>query len=284
MTERKSHVELKKKASRLKLTFTRDHLEEMIQHAADTKMSPFEVLNYFLSRECEQRNANHYKQAMQVAHFPSVKTLEGFDFSKQPSINPGVIRELEKLEWIEAGENVALFGAPGVGKTHLAIAFGRLAVERGYSVRFYSAANLMALLEKASRDDTLDVKLKELSKASLLIVDEIGYLPYTPDVARLFFLLVARRYEKKSILITSNRPPSEWKLVFADATATTAILDRLLHHCTAMTIRGDSYRLLEQKRASLRLKQLLGENKDEDASPHEGKSDVPECNVSDTKH
>lgn len=280
MTERKSHVALKKKASRLKLAYTRDHLDDMIQQAVDAKMTPFEVLDFFFSKECTQRNANHYKQAMQVAHFPCVKTLEGFDFSKQPSIDPGVIRELEKLDWIDAGENVALFGAPGVGKTHLAIAFGRLAVERGYSVRFYSAANLMALLEKASRDGTLEVKLKELSKASLLIVDEIGYLPYTPEVARLFFLLVTRRYEKKSILITSNRPPSEWKLIFADATATTAILDRLLHHCTAMTIRGDSYRLLEQKRAALRLKQAIGE----DTDAVEEKADDSECNVSDTKH
>lgn len=194
---------------------------------------------------------------MQVAHFPYVRTLDGFDFTKQLSINPGVIRELEKLEWIGAGGNVALFGAPGVGKTHLAIDFGRLAVERGYSVRFYSAANLMAVLEKASREDSLEDKLKELAKPSLLIVDEIGYLPYTPDVARLFFLLVAKRYEKKSILITSNRPPSEWRLIFADATATTAVLARLMHHCTAMTIRGDSYRLLEQKRASLKLKKTL---------------------------
>ena len=280
MTERKSHVALKKKASRLKLAYTRDHLDDMIQQAVDAKMTPFEVLDFFFSKECTQRNANHYKQAMQVAHFPCVKTLEGFDFSKQPSIDPGVIRELEKLDWIDAGENVALFGAPGVGKTHLAIAFGRLAVERGYSVRFYSAANLMALLEKASRDGTLEVKLKELSKASLLIVDEIGYLPYTPEVARLFFLLVTRRYEKKSILITSNRPPSEWKLIFADATATTAILDRLLHHCTAMTIRGDSYRLLEQKRAALRLKQAIGE----DTDAVEEKADDSECDVSDTKH
>lgn len=279
MPERKSHVELKKKASRLKLPYTRDHLDEIIQQATDAQMTPCEVVNFVFSKECDQKNANHYKQAMQVAHFPCVKTLEGFDFSKQPSINPGVIRELEKLDWIDAGENVALFGAPGVGKTHLAIAFGRLAVEHGYSVRFYSAANLMALLEKASREGTLDTKLKELSKASLLIVDEIGYLPYTPDVARLFFLLVARRYEKKSILITSNRPPSEWKLIFADATATTAILDRLLHHCTAMTIRGDSYRLLEQKRASMRLKKAIGEST---ATP-EDKEDESECDVSKVK-
>ncbi len=276
MTERKSYAELKKKACRLKLPFIRDHLEEVIQQATQAQMTPCEVLDLAFSKECDQKNANHYKQAMQIAHFPCVKTLEGFDFSKQPSINPGVIRELEKLDWIDAGENVALFGAPGVGKTHLAIAFGRLAVEHGYSVRFFSAANLMALLEKASREGSLDEKIKELAKANLLIVDEIGYLPYTPDVARLFFLLVAKRYEKKSIMITSNRPPSEWKLIFADATATTAILDRLLHHCTAMTIRGDSYRLLEQKRASLRLKKAIGE----DTTMNDGKANDAEYDVS----
>ena len=191
-----------------------------------------------------------------AAHFPAVKTLDSFDFTKQPSINPGVIWELEKLEWLSAGENVTLFGPPGVGKTHLAIAFGRLAVERGFSVRFYTAANLLAQLEKAAREDMLEAKLKELTKPHLLIIDEIGYLPYTPEAARLFFLVVSRRYEKKSLMTTSNRPPSEWGLIFADSTTASAILDRLLHHCTALTILGESYRLLEQKKACLKFKQI----------------------------
>ncbi len=254
MTERKTNEAIRQKASRLRLTFVRDHVAEVLDIADKTKMTPREVIDYVFGKEIEQRDVNRYKQALMAAHFPAVKTLEDFDFSKQPSINPGVIRELKSLEWLEAGENVTLFGPPGVGKTHLALGLGRLAVEHGYTVRFYSAATLLGLLEKAVRDGTLEAKLKELSKPQLLIVDEIGYLPYTPEAARLFFLVVSRRYEKKSLITTSNRPPSEWGLIFADSTAATAILDRLLHHCTVLTIRGESYRLLEQKKAGLRLK------------------------------
>lgn len=254
MTERKTDEAIRQKASRLRLTFVRDHVTEVLDIADKTKMTPREVIDYVFGKEIEQRDVNRYKQALMAAHFPAVKTLEDFDFSKQPSINPGVIRELKSLEWLEAGENVTLFGPPGVGKTHLALGLGRLAVEHGYTVRFYSAATLLGLLEKAVRDGTLEAKLKELSKPQLLIVDEIGYLPYTPEAARLFFLVVSRRYEKKSLITTSNRPPSEWRLIFADSTAATAILDRLLHHCTVLTIRGESYRLLEQKKAGLRLK------------------------------
>lgn len=254
MTERKTDEAIRQKASRLRLTFVRDHVAEVLDIADKTKMTPREVIDYVFGKEIEQRDVNRYKQALMAAHFPAVKTLEDFDFSKQPSINPGVIRELKSLEWLEAGENVTLFGPPGVGKTHLALGLGRLAVEHGYTVRFYSAATLLGLLEKAVRDGTLEAKLKELSKPQLLIVDEIGYLPYTPEAARLFFLVVSRRYEKKSLITTSNRPPSEWGLIFADSTAATAILDRLLHHCTVLTIRGESYRLLEQKKAGLRLK------------------------------
>ena len=254
MTERKTNEAIRQKASRLRLTFVRDHVAEVLDIADKTKMTPREVIDYVFGKEIEQRDVNRYKQALMAAHFPAVKTLEDFDFSKQLSINTGVIRELKSLEWLEAGENVTLFGPPGVGKTHLALGLGRLAVEHGYTVRFYSAATLLGLLEKAVRDGTLEAKLKELSKPQLLIVDEIGYLPYTPEAARLFFLVVSRRYEKKSLITTSNRPPSEWGLIFADSTAATAILDRLLHHCTVLTIRGESYRLLEQKKAGLRLK------------------------------
>lgn len=254
MTERKTDEAIRQKASRLRLTFIRDHVAEVLDIADKTKMTPREVIDYVFGKEIEQRDVNRYKQALMAAHFPAVKTLEDFDFSKQPSINPGVIRELKSLEWLEAGENVTLFGPLGVGKTHLALGLGRLAVEHGCTVRFYYAATLLGLLEKAVRDGTLEAKLKELSKPQLLIVDEIGYLPYTPEAARLFFLVVSRRYEKKSLITTSNRPPSEWGLIFADSTAATAILDRLLHHCTVLTIRGESYRLLDQKKAGLRLK------------------------------
>ena len=251
MTERKTDTRLRAMANRLKLPFTRDHLEELLEAATTAKLTAREFLERVFSKEIEQRTANRFKQSLMAAHFPSVKTLDGFDLTLQPSIDPGVIRELNTLEWLEAGENVALFGPSGVGKTHLAIALGRLAVEKGYTARFYTAEQLLAILEKASKEDTLEAKLKELNKPHLLIIDEIGYLPYSPAAAHLLFRVVSRRYEKKSIITTSNRPPSEWGLIFADASASDAILDRLLHHCTAMTIRGDSYRLKEHRKAML---------------------------------
>ena len=162
--------------------------------------------------------------------------------SAQPSLDPGLIRERCKLEWIGTGESVLFLGPPGVGKTHLAIALGRLAVTHACSTLFISATSLINALERVRKEGAVNERLNILNKPRLLIIDELGYLPISAQTSHLFFQLICRRHENKSIVITSNRLASEWGMIFGDPTVATAILERLLHHCTVITIRGDSYR------------------------------------------
>ena len=189
--------------------------------------------------------------AMTIAHFPFVRTLEGFEFEAQPSIDPCKIRDLGTCRWVANGDNVVLLGPPGVGKTHLEVALGREAVARGYSAQFTTAMELIGALVKAQQQGTLEMRLAQYAKPKLLIIDELGYLPLEPAAGHLFFQLISRRYEQGSVLISSNRPVDEWDEVFGDQVVAAAILDRLLHHSHVVTIRGDSYRLREKRRSGL---------------------------------
>lgn len=229
-------------AGRLKLTYIKTHLSELMESATKGGMTPRETLDFVFNLETTQRNANRIRLAEMSAHFPFMVSMADFDMDFQPTLDRGLIRELCRMEWVPAGENVVFIGPSGVGKTHLSIALGRLALQKGHTVRFYTAQKLVELLEKALRSDTLETVIKEVNRVKLLIIDEVGYLPFKPVQGQLLLQLISLRYEKKSIVITSNRTPGEWGYVFGDSVAATAALDRLLHHCTPVLIKGNSYR------------------------------------------
>jgi DNA replication protein DnaC len=236
---------------RLQLPYLRETLTAILSQAAKEEWTYLEFLDQILRREVDAKQGKRVRMGMQIAHFPCVRTIEGFDFTFQPSADERLIRELSTGNFIAHGENVLIFGPPGVGKSHLAIGLGRKIVEQGHTVRFTTATALLATLGRAETEGGLFEKLTEYCKPRLLIVDELGYLPFERRAAHLFFQLVNRRYEKGSLLVTTNQRVSEWGIAFGDEVLATAILDRLLHHSHTLMITGESYRLREKRQSGL---------------------------------
>jgi DNA replication protein DnaC len=227
----------------LKMPRALEALDHTMQKLEQGKISGIEALDALLSEEYATRETRRIDVALKTAKLMPIKTLEGFDFSFQPSLDRERIAALAQLDFIRRAEVVHFLGPPGTGKSHLATALGVAAVKAGKQVYRATLAELIEALVKAEREGRLADKIRFYARPSLLIVDEIGYLPITQGGANLFFQLVNARYEKGAMILTSNRGFAEWGDVFGDPVVATALLDRLLHHAVVVQIEGASYRL-----------------------------------------
>jgi DNA replication protein DnaC len=241
----------------LKMKNTLEILDNYLERAVKDNLNVVEVLDHIFCEEASAKHRRAYDKQLQMSGFPIKKELEAFDFTFQPSIDKRQIDELATMRFLENAENIVFLGPPGVGKTHLACALGMAAARHRFSTYYINCHTLIEQLKKAHFENRLPDKLRTLGKYKLLIIDEIGYLPMDIQGANLFFQLIARRYEKVSTIFTSNKTFSQWNEVFADMTIASAILDRVLHHCTVINIKGESYRLKERKEFMKQKQQIV---------------------------
>ena len=236
---------LKQNLDYLGLSYLRDEFESLLADAAKKNMSIADFFKSVIQTEVAYKQQRAAERRIAQAHFPQNKSLENFDWNHPSKINVEHIRFLATLKFLE-GEyknNVAFIGLPGLGKTHLMISIAMAACQRGYSVMFETAANIVNRLHAAQKTGELIKTLKYYTKPDILCMDEIGYLPIDNQGANLLFQVVSSRYETGSIMLTSNKAFKDWGEIFKDATVASAILDRILHHCEVITIEGKSYRM-----------------------------------------
>ncbi len=235
----------------LGLKTVESRLESMLEHASKKEPSYGDFLLNVLNAEVDERRGRYIRARLQLAHLPYVKTFDQFDFGFQPSIDERQIQELRTLRFVHEASNAIFLGPPGVGKTHLSVALAESAIRAGFGAYFMTAHDLVNDLGRAYREGRLDRRMRIYLAPKLLVIDEMGYLPLDDLGAMIFFQLVSARYERGSIIVTSNKSYGDWGSIFGDPIIATAILDRLLHHSTTINIRGESYRLKERRRAGL---------------------------------
>ena len=243
----KAHAQLEE----LKLTAASDILDSRLQMATEKNLTYVAFLTDLLSAELEERHRRNVETKAKLSRLPYRKTLEEFDFSFQPSIDQKLIQEFATLAFVHQASNLVFLGPPGVGKSHLAVALAMEAISQGLSAYFVTVTDLVNDMRRAYSEGRLDTRMRKYLRPKLLLIDEAGYLPLDPVGANLLFQLINARYERGSIILTSNKGIGEWDELFGDAVLATAVLDRLLHHAHIINIRGQSYRLKDKMKAGV---------------------------------
>jgi len=239
--------DIARKLDSLRLRGAAASVESLLERAQGEEMTYQAFLDSLVETEIRDRTERRLKRNLAMAHFPVRKRLGDFSFGRVRGVTKRAVDELAECGWIDRHENVLLFGPPGLGKTHLAIALGHEAVSKGYKVCHERMTGLIKILSRADLSRSAQFRLSRLQKSDLVIIDEIGYTPIERTEANLFFTFVSELYERASIIVTSNKGFNSWAELLGDEVMTTALLDRLMHHARIFSLSGESYRISSRK-------------------------------------